>query len=74
MLGYQSTSFHDAQYVRQALGLRPAPEFEAWLVEMNVIDGASHLLPIDSRHRLLGAIGADDKVFGAQPPPGSRAK
>ncbi|HXI20050.1 MAG TPA: ethanolamine ammonia-lyase subunit EutB, partial [Gemmatimonadales bacterium] len=29
MLGYQSTSFHDALYLRQALGLRPAPEFEA---------------------------------------------
>jgi ethanolamine ammonia-lyase large subunit len=31
MLNYQSTSFHDALYIRQALGLRPAPEFEAWL-------------------------------------------
>ncbi len=31
MLGYQSTSFHDALYVRRVLGLRPAPEFEAWL-------------------------------------------
>jgi ethanolamine ammonia-lyase large subunit len=31
MLHYQSTSFHDAQYVRRLLGLRPAPEFEAWL-------------------------------------------
>jgi ethanolamine ammonia-lyase large subunit len=31
MLNYQSTSFHDALYVRRALGLRPAPEFEAWL-------------------------------------------
>ncbi len=31
MLGYQSTSFHDALYVRRLLGLRPAPEFEAWL-------------------------------------------
>ena len=31
MLGYQSTSYHDALYVRAALGLRPAPEFEAWL-------------------------------------------
>jgi len=31
MLGYQSTSFHDALYVREALGLAPAPEFEAWL-------------------------------------------
>jgi ethanolamine ammonia-lyase large subunit len=31
MLQYQSTSFHDALYVRSTLGLRPSPEFEAWL-------------------------------------------
>ena len=31
MLNYQSTSFHDALYIRSTLGLRPAPEFEAWL-------------------------------------------
>ncbi|HEY6489338.1 MAG TPA: ethanolamine ammonia-lyase subunit EutB [Terracidiphilus sp.] len=31
MLNYQSTSFHDALYLRKILGLRPAPEFEAWL-------------------------------------------
>lgn len=31
MLNYQSTSYHDALYIRQVLGLRPAPEFEAWL-------------------------------------------
>jgi len=31
MLNYQSTSFHDALYVRRLMGLRPAPEFEAWL-------------------------------------------
>ncbi|HTX39870.1 MAG TPA: ethanolamine ammonia-lyase subunit EutB [Bryobacteraceae bacterium] len=31
MLHYQSTSFHDALYLRETLGLRPAPEFEAWL-------------------------------------------
>jgi ethanolamine ammonia-lyase large subunit len=30
MLNYQSTSFHDALYLRRVLGLRPAPEFEAW--------------------------------------------
>ncbi len=34
MLNYQSTSFHDALYVRALLGLRPAPEFEAWLASM----------------------------------------
>jgi ethanolamine ammonia-lyase large subunit len=31
MLNYQSTSYHDALYLRRVLGLRPAPEFEAWL-------------------------------------------
>jgi ethanolamine ammonia-lyase large subunit len=31
MLNYQSTSFHDALYLRRILGLRPAPEFEAWI-------------------------------------------
>src|SRR5277367_2902609 len=31
MLNYQSTSFHDMAYLRSALGLRHAPEFEAWL-------------------------------------------
>jgi ethanolamine ammonia-lyase large subunit len=31
MLNYQSTSFHDVAYLRSALKLRPAPEFEAWL-------------------------------------------
>jgi ethanolamine ammonia-lyase large subunit len=38
MLGYQSTSFHDALYLRHALGLRPAPEFEAWLQHMGFSD------------------------------------
>ncbi len=33
MLHYQSTSFHDALYLREVLGLRPAPEFEQWLKE-----------------------------------------
>ena len=36
MLNYQSTSFHDALYARRALGLRPAPEFEAWLQQMQI--------------------------------------
>ena len=31
MLNYQSTSFHDLAYLRASLGLRPAPEFDAWL-------------------------------------------
>lgn len=40
MLSYQSTSFHDALAMRRLLGLRPAPEFEAWLQRVGVFDGA----------------------------------
>ncbi|MES2104045.1 MAG: ethanolamine ammonia-lyase subunit EutB [Pseudomonadota bacterium] len=47
MLNYQSTSFHDALYARRALGLRPAPEFEAWLQKMQIFsqDGQFRLNP-----------------------------
>lgn len=38
MLNYQSTSFHDALYLRSTLGLKPAPEFEAWLQRMEIFD------------------------------------
>jgi ethanolamine ammonia-lyase large subunit len=41
MLSYQSTSFHDALYLRGALGLRPAPEFEAWLARMGIAGAAA---------------------------------
>ncbi len=37
MLNYQSTSFHDALYLRRVLGLRPAPEFEAWLLQQGIM-------------------------------------
>jgi ethanolamine ammonia-lyase large subunit len=37
MLNYQTTSFHDALYARQVLGLRAAPEFEAWLETMGIL-------------------------------------
>jgi len=38
MLSYQSSSFHDALYLRRALGKRPAPEFAAWLERMGLAD------------------------------------
>ena len=44
MLHYQSTSFHDALYARNLLGLKPAPEFEAWLERKPEIATASWLL------------------------------
>ena len=44
MLNYQSTSFHDALYVRQMLGLRPAPEFEQWLQQHQIFNTDNQLL------------------------------
>jgi len=38
MLNYQTTSFHDALYARRVLGLKPAPEFEAWLKTMQIFN------------------------------------
>ena len=43
MLNYQSTSFHDALYVRALLRLRPAPEFEAWLAALGITDASGQL-------------------------------
>ncbi|MFW9269874.1 ethanolamine ammonia-lyase subunit EutB [Pseudomonas sp. NR3] len=40
MLNYQTTSFHDALYARQTLGLKPAPEFETWLANMGIFTQA----------------------------------
>jgi ethanolamine ammonia-lyase large subunit len=53
MLNYQSTSYHDGATLRQALGLRPAPEFEAWLEEMGLM-----------RDGKLTARAGDPSVFG----------
>ena len=43
MLNYQSTSFHDALYVRRLLGLQPAPEFHAWLRQMGIFGDGMRL-------------------------------
>jgi ethanolamine ammonia-lyase large subunit len=42
MLNYQTTSFHDALYARRVLGLRPAPEFEAWLERMDIFEPSAN--------------------------------
>jgi ethanolamine ammonia-lyase large subunit len=56
MLNYQSTSFHDQLYVRELLGLRRAPEFEAWLARMGIADGKGRLLPPGSGGQQLLAL------------------
>jgi len=55
MLGYQSTSFHDALAMRDLLGRRPAPEFEAWLARQGLMDTANRIRPrsMPSRFRAL---------------------
>jgi ethanolamine ammonia-lyase large subunit len=56
MLNYQSTSFHDALYVRNVLGLRRAPEFEAWLESMQIADRQGVLLAEPARPALLEGV------------------
>jgi len=43
MLHYQTTSFHDAAYARSLMNLRPAPEFERWLMDVGIFDDAGRL-------------------------------
>ena len=44
MLNYQSTSFHDALYLRKVLGLRPAPEFEDWLKREGILNKKGNIV------------------------------
>jgi ethanolamine ammonia-lyase large subunit len=55
MLNYQSTSFHDALYLRSVLGLRPAPEFEDWLSRMSLTDAAGRLRTPGAAQPLLAS-------------------
>jgi ethanolamine ammonia-lyase large subunit len=55
MLSYQSTSFHDALYLRGAFGLKPAPEFDAWLARMGIAGAATpDQIPISMAASLIG--------------------
>jgi ethanolamine ammonia-lyase large subunit len=53
MLNYQSTSFHDALYVRKALSLKPAPEFEQWLIKQGITDDQGKLITTQMMNRLV---------------------
>ncbi|WP_024952618.1 ethanolamine ammonia-lyase subunit EutB [Cobetia crustatorum] len=57
MLNYQTTSFHDALYARRVLGLGPAPEFAAWLEEMQIFtDVATQALPSEMPDRFANSL------------------
>lgn len=53
MLNYQSTSFHDALYIRELLGLKHAPEFAVWLEKMRIIDSQGMICETGATHPLL---------------------
>ncbi len=53
MLNYQTTSFHDALYLRKVLGLKAAPEFERWLKSMNIMDAEGRVQPVTNAHNML---------------------
>ncbi|WP_046867959.1 ethanolamine ammonia-lyase subunit EutB [Microvirga massiliensis] len=55
MLNYQSTSFHDQLYLREVLGLKRSPEFEAWLQRMGITGPDGRLRPPLPSHPLLEA-------------------
>jgi len=56
MLNYQSTSFHDALYIRKVLGLRPAPEFEQWLIKQG-IDQATNDASKAATQKMIAEVG-----------------
>lgn len=56
MLNYQSTSFHDALYVRKVLNKKCAPEFEQWLANQGIMDEKGNRLNIKPSHLLLNEI------------------
>ncbi|MEU6140042.1 ethanolamine ammonia-lyase subunit EutB [Streptomyces sp. NPDC047081] len=58
MLNYQSASYHDALYLREVLGLRPAPEFEAWLESVGLLDERGAIKDASGAHPLT-AIGRE---------------
>lgn len=59
MLNYQTTSYHDALYIRDVLGKQPAPEFTRWLQNMDIFEGngrigqAGRLGPFESSFKAL---------------------
>ncbi len=53
MLNYQTTSFHDALYLRKVLNKKPSPEFEQWLIRQGITDEEGNKLPVAAGHLLL---------------------
>ena len=59
MLGYQSTSFHDSHFLRQTLGLKPAPEFEEWAITFGLSNRSGELVGTDLTGLMAGLKGLE---------------
>ncbi|WP_405842414.1 ethanolamine ammonia-lyase subunit EutB [Streptomyces sp. NBC_01518] len=59
MLNYQSASYHDALYLREVLGLRPAPEFETWLASIGLLGEGGEIRDVSGTAHPLTAIGRE---------------
>ena len=59
MLGYQSTSFHDSHFLRQTLGLKPAPEFEEWAITFGLSNRSGELVGTDLTGLMSGLKGLE---------------
>ena len=59
MLGYQSTSFHDSHFLRQTLGLKPAPEFEEWTINFGLSNRSGELVGTDLTGLMAGLKGLE---------------
>lgn len=59
MLNYQSASYHDALYLREVLGLRPAPEFETWLDSIGLLGEGGEIRDVSATAHPLAAIGRE---------------
>ncbi|MFJ6899879.1 ethanolamine ammonia-lyase subunit EutB [Streptomyces hokutonensis] len=59
MLNYQSASYHDALYLREVLGLRPAPEFETWLDSIGLLGEGGEIRDVSATAHPLTAIGRE---------------
>ena len=58
MLNYQSTSFHDALYLRRIFGFKHAPEFSTWLAQRQILNAAGQLQTLAARDPLLRGLTA----------------
>jgi ethanolamine ammonia-lyase large subunit len=64
MLNYQSLAFHDVLYIRETLGKRTAPEFEAWLQQMGVVDHGGRTLENSPTSAIAPAIALIESMAG----------